>query len=441
MWGVPGRFCSPSLKEDIAIASHHDVIVVQSLTHAWLLVTHGLQHARLPCPSPSPRVSSNSYLLRQWCHPTISSPVVPISFCHQSFPASGSFPKNRLFESGGQSIGVSASASFLSVNIQGWFPLGLTGLISLLSKGLSRVFSSITVQKHQFFDTQPSLWLTMSSSHHRLPDIRAGASFVSASWPITFQQPPSLVPSPCGLKFQQTTLLGIIWSRATAKWRVWFWNQSIYPEWIRLSRTLVFCHMSLSSPVKLRADMKEVTRGFQKQLCWESLSPWPAWAWGWGGLRKQCPGPFTLHPPPRAASLPLPTETLSLWLHPLGRGTLGHAQLSVHRILRAITLEWVAMPFSRASCWPRGRTHISCSSCIAGRFFTAEQTGKPGSARYTTPWPSDLGVSWLTLLPPYFFSHLSPPQLSSQSCCRVFEPCCQHQWATGFHSTFQSPEL
>ena len=233
---------------------------------------HGLQHARLPCPSLSPGVSSNSYLLSQWCHPTISSPVVPISFCHQSFPASGSFPKNRLFESGGQSIGVSAPASVLPVNIQGWFPLGLTRLISLLSKGLSRVFSSTTVQKHQFFDTQPSFWLTMNSSHHRLPDIRAGASFLSASWPIIFQQPPSLVPSPCGLKFQQTTLLGIIWSRATAKWRVWFWNESIYPEWICLSRTLVFCHMSLSSPGKLRADMKEVTRGFQKQLCWESSS-------------------------------------------------------------------------------------------------------------------------------------------------------------------------
>ena len=103
---------------------------------------HGLQHARLPCPSSSPRVCSNSYPSSWWCHPTISSSVIPFSFCLQFFPASGSFPMSQLFASGGQSVGVSASASILPMNIQDWFPLGLTGLISSLSKGLSRVFSS-----------------------------------------------------------------------------------------------------------------------------------------------------------------------------------------------------------------------------------------------------------------------------------------------------------
>ena len=118
---------------------------------------HGLQHTRPPCLSPTPRVYSNSCPLSQWCHPTISSFVIPFSFCFQSFPASGSFPMSQVFPSGGQSIGVLASASVLSMNIQDWFPLGRTGLISLHSKGLSRVFSNTTVQKHQFFGTQLSL--------------------------------------------------------------------------------------------------------------------------------------------------------------------------------------------------------------------------------------------------------------------------------------------
>ena len=124
------------------------------------LQPHGLQHARLPCPSLSPRTCSNSCPLRQWYHPIISSSVVPFSSCPQSFPASGSFPMSQLFTLGGQSVGTSASV--LPVNIQEWFPLGLTGLISLLSKQLSRVFSKTTVQKHQFFSAQPSLW---SNSH------------------------------------------------------------------------------------------------------------------------------------------------------------------------------------------------------------------------------------------------------------------------------------
>ena len=117
---------------------------------------HELQHTRLPCPSLSPRVFSNSCPLNRWCHPTISSSVTHFSFCPQSFLASGSFPLSWLFESGGQSIGASASASVLPMNIQGWLPLELTGLISLLTKGLSRALS--TVWKHQFFSAQTSFW-------------------------------------------------------------------------------------------------------------------------------------------------------------------------------------------------------------------------------------------------------------------------------------------
>ena len=124
---------------------------------------HELQHARPPCPSPTPRVYSNSCPSSQWCHPAISSSVVPFSSCLQSFPALGSFPMSQFFASGGQSIGVSASASVLPMSIQDWSPLGWTGWISLLSNGLSRVFSDTTV--HQFFGAQLSLW---SNSHiHR----------------------------------------------------------------------------------------------------------------------------------------------------------------------------------------------------------------------------------------------------------------------------------
>ena len=118
---------------------------------------YGLQHARPPCPSPTPGVYSESCPLSRWCHPTISSSVVPFSSCPQSFPASGSFPMSQLFASGGQNIRVSASTSVLPMNTQDWSPLGWTGWISLQSKGFSRVFSNTTVQNHQFFGTQLSL--------------------------------------------------------------------------------------------------------------------------------------------------------------------------------------------------------------------------------------------------------------------------------------------
>ena len=122
------------------------------------LQSHGLQHTRPLCPSWPHRVCSSSCPLNQWCHPTMSSCVTLFSSCPQSLPASGSFPMSWLFTSGGQSIGASALASVLLANIQGWFSLGLTGLISPQSREHSRVFSSTTIWKHQFFGTQPSLW-------------------------------------------------------------------------------------------------------------------------------------------------------------------------------------------------------------------------------------------------------------------------------------------
>ena len=135
---------------------------VHLLSCVW---PHRLQQTRLPCSSPTPRVYSNSGPSSQWCHPTISFSVIPFSSYLQSFPSSESFPLSQFFTSSGQSIGVSASASVLPMNIQDWFPLGWTNWISLQSKGLSRVFSNTTVQKHQFFSAQLSLCPTLTSIH------------------------------------------------------------------------------------------------------------------------------------------------------------------------------------------------------------------------------------------------------------------------------------
>ena len=141
------------------------------------LQLHGLEHARLLCPPLSPRVFSVSWPLSQWCYLTIVSSTIAFFFCLQSFPASGSFPMSWFFATHGQNIGASALAIVLPMNIQGWFPLGLTGLISLLSKGLSRVFSSTTIWKHQFFGIQPTL---RSNSHiHRW---LTGKTIVSTIW-------------------------------------------------------------------------------------------------------------------------------------------------------------------------------------------------------------------------------------------------------------------
>ena len=135
---------------------------IQSLSRVWLFATPWIAAHQPPCPSPTPRVHSDSRPSSRWCHPVISSSVVPLSSCPQSLPASESFPMSQLFAWGGQSTGVSALASFLPKNTQDWSPLGWTGWISLHSKGLSRVFSNTTVQKHQFLGAQPS---SQSNSH------------------------------------------------------------------------------------------------------------------------------------------------------------------------------------------------------------------------------------------------------------------------------------
>ena len=137
---------------------------------------HELQHARPPCPSPTPRVHPNPHPSSRWCHPAISSSVVPFSSCPQSLPASGSFPVSQLFAWGGQSIGISASASVLPVNTQDWSPLGWTSWISLQSKGFSRVFSNTIVQKHQFFSTQ---LFTVQLSH---PYMTSGKTIALTRW-------------------------------------------------------------------------------------------------------------------------------------------------------------------------------------------------------------------------------------------------------------------
>ena len=144
---------APSMKEAVFCLSVQFSCSVMSNS----LRPHESQHSRPPCPSPTPRVYSNSCPSSLWCYPAVSSSVVPFSSHPQSFPASGSFRISQFFSSGGQSIGVSASASVLPMNTQDWFPLGWTGWISLQSKGLSRVFSNTTVQKHQYFCAQLSL--------------------------------------------------------------------------------------------------------------------------------------------------------------------------------------------------------------------------------------------------------------------------------------------
>ena len=145
-----------------AIFLFHDLLFVHCSLVSDSLWPTGLQHTRLTCPSLSPRVCSNSCLLNPWYHSTISSSVTLFSSCSQSFPESGYFTMSQLFASSGQSIGASISVSVLPKNIQSWFPSGLTGLISLLSKGLLTIFSSTTVWKHQFFSAQLCLW---SRSH------------------------------------------------------------------------------------------------------------------------------------------------------------------------------------------------------------------------------------------------------------------------------------
>ena len=165
----------PQVWTDCSMKSHkvnmsNFVIFIVSLLFSHPVVSdslrpHGLQHNGPPCPSPSPEVCPISCPLHQWCHPALSFSGAPFSFCPQSFPASGTFPMSWLFSSGNQNTGASALTSVLPMSIQGWFPLRLTSLIFLLCKGLSGVFSSTTVWRHQFFGALPSLW---SSSHSHM---------------------------------------------------------------------------------------------------------------------------------------------------------------------------------------------------------------------------------------------------------------------------------
>ena len=156
------RFFQATILEWVAISSPFSSVQFSHSVMPDSLQPHESQPARPPCPSPTPRVHPNSCASIQWCHPAISSSVVPFSSCPYSLPTSGSFSMSQLFTSGGQSFGVSASALVLSMNTQNWYPLGWTGWISLQSKGLSRVFSNTTVQKHQFFSAQLS---SQSKSH------------------------------------------------------------------------------------------------------------------------------------------------------------------------------------------------------------------------------------------------------------------------------------
>ena len=158
---VSDAMCSVLFK---VLKTQVHLIFIAILWRCCCLGLHGLQHARIPCPSLSPWVCSNSCPLSWWCHPTISSSVITFSSCFQSFPVSGCFPMSQFFTSDGQNIRVSDSASVLPMNIQDWSPLGWTGWISLLSKRLSRVFSNATVQKHQFFGAQLS-FQTLTSIH------------------------------------------------------------------------------------------------------------------------------------------------------------------------------------------------------------------------------------------------------------------------------------
>ena len=146
----------PSLPPSLLFVGFSSVEFTHSVVSNFLQ-PHGWQHTKLLCPSPTAKTCSNSCPSSRWCHPTISSSVIPFSFCLQSFPATGSFPRSQFFASGGQSIRVSASSSVVPMNIQDWSPLKWTSWISLQSKGLSRVFSNTTVQQHQFFGAQLSL--------------------------------------------------------------------------------------------------------------------------------------------------------------------------------------------------------------------------------------------------------------------------------------------
>ena len=192
----------------------------------WL---HGLQHARLSCPSLSPGVCSNSCPLNRWYHPTISSFVIPFSSCLQSFPASGSFLMSWLFESGGQNIGASASASVLPVNIQGWSPLGLTGLISLQCRGFSRVFSNTTVQKHRFFSAHLSFYLFIYFNW-RIHNILVGFAIHSHESAMAVHVFPILNPTPTTIPILSLRVIPVHqpWELCLMHWT---WTGDLFHIW------------------------------------------------------------------------------------------------------------------------------------------------------------------------------------------------------------------
>ena len=251
---------------------------IQSVTRSCPTLYHPMdcKHARPPCPSPTPGVL-NSCPLSWWCHPTISSSVIPFSSCLQSFPASGSFPVSQLFTSGGQNIGISASASVLPMNLQDWFPLGWTGWISLQSKGLSRVFSNTTVQKHWFFNDKPSLWSSSQAlwsksqlwllktkirpifkdSCNVLSSFLLTVSFDRTNWPSCLQKVFNL-PCLCYLNFTPS-------KHKTCVWELYFYfelrNPSptyfVYLYWHLPSN--IKNNINYSIPIDLRENLSLLT--------------------------------------------------------------------------------------------------------------------------------------------------------------------------------------
>ena len=180
---------------------------------------HESQHTRPPCPSPTPGLHPNSCVSSRWRHPAISSSVTPVSSCPQSFSESGSFSMSQLFASGDQSIGALASASVFSMSIQGWFPIGLTGLIALLPKGLSTVFSSTTVWKHQFFGSQPFFMVQLSH-----PYMTTGKTIALIIW--------TFVSKVMSLLFNMLSRFVIAFlprsKCSLISWLQWFWRQIKY---------------------------------------------------------------------------------------------------------------------------------------------------------------------------------------------------------------------
>jgi len=257
---------------------------------------HGLQHARPPCASPPPGAYSNSCLLSWWYHPTISSSVVPFSSHLESFPASGSFPMSQFFTSGVQNIGVSASVSVNLMNIQDWFPLGWTGWISLLSKGLSRVFSNTTIQKHQFFGTK--LFFIVQLSHPYMTTGKTIAliwqAFVGNVMSLLFNMRSTLV-----ITFLQVDFKGIILPGIMGKQRRWGGSAVSSSNQLKKlkSRDWGFLRMKQFSLKTTAWETLHETRH-----CWPALQIW---------VSRVQPGFPASRPAQRTSELSAPTSPWS----------------------------------------------------------------------------------------------------------------------------------